>query len=135
LLSKFGIALHSEDARGTWSGLGIGRTSIGRNKLSSVAFIINKDAVNNNIFIGALAMLSMIGKSTSVLVLSDAIGLDIFYTHLGSLDKVPFVNHCCTKIGSVECLDWEIPLSILHRNMCQTTNLGWSWSSNVRDVM
>jgi len=74
LLSKFGIALHGEDARGTWSGLGVGRTQIRRNKHSSVAFIINKNAVNT----GALAMLRMIGKSASVLVLSNAIGPDIF---------------------------------------------------------
>jgi len=69
--------------------------------------------VNNDIFIGALAMLSMIGKSTSVLVLSDAIGLHVFYTYLSSLDKVPFVNHCHTKIGSVECLDWNAKYTVL----------------------
>jgi len=80
--------------------------------------------VNNDIFTGALAMLSMIGKSTSVLVLSDAIGLYAFYAYLGGLDQVPFVNHCRTKIGSVECLDWKIPLSILCRNMKVTNTFG-----------
>ena len=51
---------------------------------SSVAFIIDKNAMDNDIFTGVLAMLRMIGESTSVFVLSDAIRLNVFHAHLSS---------------------------------------------------
>jgi len=50
-------------------------------------------------------MFRMIGECTCVLVLRNAIGFNVFHSYIGSLDKVSFVDHCSSKIGSVEGLD------------------------------
>ena len=50
-------------------------------------------------------MFRIIGESTCVFVLSNTIRLNIFHVHLSSFDKVPLVDHCSAKIGSVESLD------------------------------
>jgi len=91
-LEAAGVALRSD---GSESG----------DERSSVAFVIDKNTMCDNIFAGVHAMLRMTGESACVFVLSNAIGLSVFHTHLGSLDKVPFVNHCRTKTGSAEGLD------------------------------
>jgi len=69
-------------------------------------------------------MLRMIGESTCVFVFSNAIGLNVFHTYLGSFGKVPFVNHCGVEIWSVEGLDQEITLSILRSNMKVANTFG-----------
>jgi len=63
--------------------------------------------VDNNVFTGVHAMFRMmlVGESACVFVLSNAIRLNIFHAHLSSFDKVPFVDYCSAKIGSVESLD------------------------------
>jgi len=50
-------------------------------------------------------MFRMIGESTCVLVLSDAIRFNVFHLYISGLDKIPFVDYCSSKVGSVESLD------------------------------
>ena len=50
-------------------------------------------------------MFRMIGESACVFVLSNAIRLNVFHAYLCSPDKVPFVDYCSSKVGSVEGLD------------------------------
>jgi len=50
-------------------------------------------------------MFRMIGEITCVLVLRNAIRFNVFYPYIRSFDKVPFVDYCSPKVGSVESLD------------------------------
>jgi len=62
-------------------------------------------------------MFHMIGEGTCVLVLCNAIRFNVFHSYIRSLDKVPFVDYCSSKVGSVESLYNEKPFSVLCRDM------------------
>jgi len=62
-------------------------------------------------------MFRMIGESTCVLVLCNAIRFNVLHPYIRGLDKVPFVDYCSSKVGSVESLDREKTLSVLRRDM------------------
>jgi len=61
--------------------------------------------MDNNIFTGVDTMFRMIGESTCVLVLRNAVRFNVFYSYIRHLDKIPFVDHCSSKVGSLERLN------------------------------
>jgi len=114
---KLGILSKGHGRGGTGRCHRVVRGKIRGNERTSVAFVMNEDAMDNNIKGSLQTVAGKEGKGATIRVLDDLLRAEILGAGMGSTNEITFIKDSSPKSRMIECADRKEALCILSRDM------------------